>query len=108
MEKEPEVIDMNGASPLQKGFAVFFVIMSLLYTVSPIDAIPDAVPVVGWLDDAGLLLTATMNAVQQFAKNQDSTMVKILKYAKWFLVLFTVIAVLLLGGLIAAFIALFV
>lgn len=99
---------MNGASPLQKGFAVFFVIMSLLYTVSPIDAIPDAVPVVGWLDDAGLLLTATMNAVQQFAKNQDSTMVKILKYAKWFLVLFTVIAVLLLGGLIAAFIALFV
>ncbi|WP_298772312.1 YkvA family protein [uncultured Fibrobacter sp.] len=108
MEKEPEVIDMNGASPLQKGFAVFFVIMSLLYTVSPIDAIPDAVPVVGWLDDAGLLLTATMNAVQQFAKNQDSSMVKILKYAKWFLVLFTIIAVLLLGGLIAAFIALFV
>lgn len=99
---------MNGASPLQKGFAVFFVIMSLLYTVSPIDAIPDAVPVVGWLDDAGLLLTATMNAVQQFAKNQDSSMVKILKYAKWFLVLFTIIAVLLLGGLIAAFIALFV
>lgn len=99
---------MNGASPLQKGFAVFFVIMSLLYTVSPIDAIPDAVPVVGWLDDVGLLLTATMNAVQQFAKNQDSSMVKILKYAKWFLVLFTIIAVLLLGGLIAAFIALFV
>ena len=37
MDKESEVLDMNGASPLHKGLAVFFVIMSLLYTASPID-----------------------------------------------------------------------
>ena len=51
MDKEPEVFDvkdMNGASPMQKGLAVFFVIMSLLYTASPIDLAPDAIPVVGW------------------------------------------------------------
>ena len=108
MDKEPEVFDMNGASPLQKGLAVFFVIMSLLYTVSPIDLAPDAIPVVGWLDDVGFLLTATMNAVQQFAKDQNSAMVKILKYAKWFMVIAVVIAALLLGGLIAAIVALIV
>ena len=79
MDKEPEVLDMNGASPLHKGLAVFFVIMSLLYTASPIDLVPDAIPVVGWLDDAGFLVTAAMNAVQQFAKDQNSAMVKILK-----------------------------
>ena len=106
MDKEPEVLDMNGASPWQKGLAVFFVIMSLLYTVSPIDLAPDAIPVVGWLDDVGFLLTATMNAVQQFAKDQNSAMVKILKYAKWFMVIAVVIAALLLGGLIAAIVAL--
>jgi len=108
MDKEPEVLDMNGASSLQKGLAVFFVIMSLLYTVSPIDLAPDAIPVVGWLDDVGFLVTATMNAVQQFAKDQNSAMVKILKYAKWFMVIAVVIAALLLGGLIAAIVTLIV
>ena len=106
MDKEPEVFNVNGASPLQKGLAVFFVIMSLLYTVSPIDLAPDAIPVVGWLDDVGFLVTATMNAVQQFAKDQNSAMVKILKYAKWFMVIAVVISALLLGGLIAAIVAL--
>ena len=106
MDKEPEVLDMNGASPLQKGLAVFFVIMSLLYTASPIDLAPDAIPVVGWLDDVGFLVTATMNVVQQFTKDQNSAMVKILKYAKWFMVIAVVIAALLLGGLIAAIVAL--
>ena len=111
MDKEPEVLDMknlNGASPLKKGIAVFLMIMSLLYTASPIDLAPDAIPVVGWIDDIGFLITATMNAVQQFAKNQDSAMVKILKYAKWFMVIAVVIVALLLGGLIAAIVALIV
>ena len=111
MDKEPEVLDvknLNVASPLQKGLAVFLMIMSLLYTVSPIDLAPDAIPVVGWLDDVGFLVTATMNAVQQFTKDQNSAMVKILKYAKWFKVIAVVIAALLLGGLIAAIVALVV
>ncbi|OWU99919.1 DUF1232 domain-containing protein [Fibrobacter sp. UWR2] len=118
MDKEPEIIDVeviekevvekNGASDFQKGLAVFFVIMSLLYTASPIDLAPDAIPVIGWLDDAGFLITATMNAVQQFTKDQNSSMVKILKYTKWLLIIATVIAALLLGGLIAAIVALIV
>jgi len=107
MDKEPEIIDAEvietkGASDFQKGLAVFLMVMSLLYTVSPIDLAPDAIPVIGWLDDVGFLITATMNLVQQFSKDQNSAMVKILKYAKWLMV----IAALLLGGLIAAIIAL--
>ena len=103
-----DVKDMNGAARMQKGLAVFLMIMSLLYTVSPVDLAPDAIPVVGWLDDVGFLVTATMNAVQQFTKDQNSVMVKILKYVKWFMVIAVVIAALLLGGLIAAIVALIV
>ena len=111
MDKEPEIIDAevvetNGASNFQKGLAVFFAIFSVLYTISPIDLAPDAIPVVGWLDDVGFLITATMNLVQQFSKDQNSAMVKILKYVKWLMVIAVVIAALLLGGLIAAIIAL--
>lgn len=31
---------------------------SLLYTISPLDAIPDVIPVIGWLDDMGVLAMA--------------------------------------------------
>jgi uncharacterized membrane protein YkvA (DUF1232 family) len=31
-------------------------IVSLVYIISPIDFIPDVIPVVGWLDDGGALL----------------------------------------------------
>lgn len=113
MDKEPEIIDAEvvetkGASDYQKGLAVFLMVMSLLYTVSPIDLAPDAIPVIGWLDDVGFLMTATMNLVQQFAQDQNSSMVKILKYTKWLLIVATIIAALLLGGLIAAIVALIV
>ena len=30
-------------------------LLAVLYVVSPIDAIPDVIPVIGWLDDIGFL-----------------------------------------------------
>lgn len=32
----------------------FLILGALLYLISPIDAIPDVIPVVGWLDDIGV------------------------------------------------------
>lgn len=87
-------------------FSVIFMVVSVIYAISPIDLAPDAIPIVGWLDDVGFLMTTTMNAVQQFAKNQESFMVKILKYLKWFMVIAIVVTAILFGGLIAAIIAL--
>ncbi|MDB4944422.1 MAG: hypothetical protein JWP97_3956 [Labilithrix sp.] len=31
-----------------------FVLLTLVYVISPVDAIPDVIPVIGWLDDLGL------------------------------------------------------
>lgn len=36
-------------------------VMALLYTISPIDFIPDIFPVLGWLDDIGVLSYAGKN-----------------------------------------------
>jgi uncharacterized membrane protein YkvA (DUF1232 family) len=35
-----------------------FVVLALVYVVSPVDAIPDVMPIVGWLDDVGVMSLA--------------------------------------------------
>lgn len=32
--------------------------LAILYTLSPVDLVPDVIPVIGWLDDVGLLSAA--------------------------------------------------
>jgi uncharacterized membrane protein YkvA (DUF1232 family) len=35
-----------------------FVLAAVLYVISPVDLIPDAFPIVGWLDDMGVMSLA--------------------------------------------------
>ena len=39
-------------------FGKLFVFAALVYVISPVDMIPDVVPVVGWLDDIGVMSLA--------------------------------------------------
>jgi uncharacterized membrane protein YkvA (DUF1232 family) len=42
----------------------FLVILACIaYVVWPIDLIPDFIPVAGWLDDGGAIITAIMTAL---------------------------------------------
>ena len=36
------------------GFVLLILVVALLYIVSPVDIVPDVVPVVGWVDDAAV------------------------------------------------------
>jgi uncharacterized membrane protein YkvA (DUF1232 family) len=35
-----------------------FVVLALIYLLDPVDAIPDVVPIFGWLDDIGVMSIA--------------------------------------------------
>ncbi|MBN9501431.1 MAG: hypothetical protein BGO01_01280 [Armatimonadetes bacterium 55-13] len=50
--------------------AIFSVFMALLYGVSPIDLIPDLIPVLGWLDDAAIVPMFLILAYFQYRKAQ--------------------------------------
>ena len=42
---------------------------ALAYLVMPLDVIPDVLPVVGWLDDIGILGAATMFVVREVKRH---------------------------------------
>ncbi len=99
-------LENTGADTLWKALSIMIAMLALAYDVSPIDAVPDAIPVLGWLDDIGITAFAAMNVYQQFAKDQNSTLVKLIRYTKWMLVALVVIAGVAVGGLVAAIVAL--
>lgn len=97
---------LSGASSWKKALSIVFALLAFAYDASPIDLSPDAVPVLGWLDDAGFTVIALVNLAQQFIADQNSAMVKVLRYSKWIMVLLMVVAGILFLGFIAAIIAL--
>ena len=95
----------NGAPVVWKALSVIIAMMALAYDISPLDLSPDALPVLGWLDDAGITLVAALNAYQQFAKDQSALTVRLAKYIKWMMVAVLVIAAATIVGLFAATLA---
>lgn len=90
----------NGASPIWKALSVLIALAALAYDVSPVDAIPDGIPVLGWLDDLGMTVMAALNVYQQFAKDQGSMLVKLAKYVKWMMIAMILLAGVAVGGLV--------
>ena len=95
-------------SPGKKVFAIVMLVISALYSfVIPADFAPDFVPILGWMDDLGLLGFSVLNAIQTFMQDQQASTIKILKLLKWIALGLFVIVILLVGGLIAFIISLF-
>ncbi|SMG07850.1 YkvA family protein [Fibrobacter sp. UWB13] len=98
--------EQNGAPVVWKALSVIIAMLAVVYDLSPIDAVPDTIPLFGWLDDVGFTVMAALNAYQQFAKDQNSMVVRLAKYVKWMMVAFIVLAGVAVGGLITAIVAL--
>jgi uncharacterized membrane protein YkvA (DUF1232 family) len=52
----------DGRVPLWKKLAG---LLAVVYFLSPVDALPDVIPILGWLDDLGVLSTAAFYMVRQ-------------------------------------------
>ncbi|MBO7550369.1 MAG: DUF1232 domain-containing protein [Fibrobacter sp.] len=98
--------EQNEVSIVWKALSVLIAMAAVAYDMSPIDAVPDALPVLGWLDDLGFTAMAALNLYQQFAKDQGALAVRLAKYVKWMLIALIVIAGVAVGGLVAAIVAL--
>ena len=83
-------------------------IASLVYVFSPIDLIPDVLPVAGWLDDLLIGITGVLHFFQMQAESANSSFAVIAKTLKWGIIILGGIAVLLLLLFGALIVGLFV
>lgn len=78
MEQKFEMVEKaNKVGPIIIG------ILGLLYGVSPIDAVPDIIPVAGWLDDLVLTGGSLLHVAQAFTKDTNKNFAKLIGIFKW-------------------------
>ncbi|MFO0597963.1 MAG: DUF1232 domain-containing protein [Myxococcaceae bacterium] len=58
-------------SPKVAGWKKVLGVLAVLYAISPIDLVPDTIPVIGWLDDLGLLSVAFGLIVRDMGKHAE-------------------------------------
>lgn len=76
--------DDNSNKPAQSGITPWIpLILAIIYTVSPVDLVPDVLPVVGWFEDALLLIVGGLNGVQNGLLDANSSLRGIVKFLKW-------------------------
>lgn len=87
--------EYNENQPASQGIKPWIpLILALIYTVSPIDLVPDFIPIVGWFEDALLVIVGGLNGIQNGVLEANSSLRTLIKYLKWGLLIIVGIAIL--------------
>lgn len=74
--------------------------LAVLYSVSPVDILPDVVPVAGWVDDILITVTGGLNLIQSYLKEGNENLAKLLGTIKWIVIILGIIAIAIIALLI--------
>ena len=69
-------------------------ILALIYTISPIDLVPDFIPIVGWFEDALFVIVGGLNGIQNGILDANSSLRTLIKFVKWGILIIGGIAIL--------------
>ena len=87
--------EYNENQPASQGIKPWIpLILALIYTVSPIDLVPDFIPIVGWLEDALLVIVGGLNGIQNGVLEANSSLRTLIKFVKWGILIIGGIAIL--------------
>ena len=100
---EPEIVNNNEPNQnksLNSILSWIPFILALIYTVSPIDFIPDVIPVAGWGEDAMFLIVSALHGIQNTVFDKNTSIYKIVKYIKLASFILTIVFIIILVLLI--------
>ena len=96
---EPEIVNNNEPNKNKSLNSILSwvpFILALIYTISPVDFVPDVIPVAGWGEDAMFLIVSALHGIQNTVLDKDTSIYKIVKYIKWAAFIFSIILILIL------------
>ncbi|MBF0537667.1 MAG: DUF1232 domain-containing protein [Nitrospirae bacterium] len=73
--------------------SLLLMLLALVYDISPVDIIPDYIPVIGWMDDFFVTTAAALNVVHALVSNQNSALTRLVGILKWMVIFVGIIAV---------------
>lgn len=85
-----------GEKSTGSGWAWVWMVLAILYSLSPIDIVPDVLPIAGWADDILVLGTSVLNLLQTYTRDSNETLSTILKTLKYIVLLGGIMIVLIL------------
>lgn len=82
MDKETEVLSKEkNASPHAGAWVLIAV--AVLYSIAPLDFIPDVIAPYGWVDDIIVVVISFINLIQSYLKPKNEALAKKIKRIKW-------------------------
>ena len=100
---EPEIVNNNEPNQnksLNSILSWIPFILALIYTVSPVDFIPDVIPVAGWGEDAMFLIVSALHGIQNTVFDKNTSIYKIVKCIKLASFILTIVFIIILVLLI--------
>ncbi|MEI0557777.1 YkvA family protein [Brachyspira intermedia] len=96
---EPEIVNNNEPNKNKSLNSILSwvpFILALIYTISPVDFVPDVIPVAGWGEDVMFLIVSALHGIQNTVLDKNTSIYKIVKYIKWAAFIFSIILILIL------------
>ncbi|MBF0344797.1 MAG: DUF1232 domain-containing protein [Nitrospirae bacterium] len=83
-------LTITKSKSLKLPILLFF--LAIAYDISPVDIIPDVIPVIGWIDDFFITTTATLNVLGSLISAQYAALAGLVRILKWLTIIVGIIA----------------
>ena len=60
--------------------------VAVLYSIAPLDFIPDVIAPYGWMDDIIIVVISLINLIQSYLKQKNEALAKMIKRIKWVMI----------------------
>ncbi len=76
----------RGKSVSPHAGAWVWIAIAVLYSIAPLDFVPDVIAPYGWVDDIIVVVISIINLVQSYLMPKNEALAKVIKRIKWIVI----------------------